>query len=137
MRKAAMVLQVLLGLVYLGAAIPKLAGAQEAMREQLELAPWFWGVTALAELVGVAGMVVGLKYPRVAVAGGLWVSAIMAGALVSHARVGDPAQNLVAPAVLLVLALAVAAVRGRELGAFRRSQTRPGHAVGGEESRLG
>lgn len=137
MRKTAPVLQVLLGLVYLGAAMPKLVGAQEAMREQLELAPWFWGVTALAELVGVACLLVGLKYPRVAVAGGLWVSAIMVGALVSHLRVGDPAQNLVAPAVLLVLALLVAAVRSRELGTSHSSEQRVDSTLDGKERRVG
>lgn len=137
MRKAAMVLQVLLGLVYLGAAVPKLVGAQETMREQLGIAPWFWSATALAELVGVAGLLVGLKYPRIALAGGLWVSAIMAGALVSHVRVGDPAQNLVAPTVLLVLALVVAAVRARELGTSRVTQKSSDPTPGGKEPRVG
>ena len=68
-------------------------------------------MTAIAELIGAAGMAAGLRFPKLAAASGLWISAIMAGAIVSHLRVGDPASNLIAPGVLLALALTVTAVR--------------------------
>lgn len=111
MKRVAMVLQVVLFLVFVAAAVPKLIGASEEMRVHLGVAPWFWMVTAIAELIGAAGMAAGLRYPKLAAASGLWISAIMAGAIISHLRVGDPAANLVAPSILLALALAVTAVR--------------------------
>jgi hypothetical protein len=49
-------LQVLLSLAFLASAILKLAGAADDMREHLEIAPWFWILTALVEIVGAAGM---------------------------------------------------------------------------------
>lgn len=111
MKRLAMVLQVLLLLVFVASAVPKLLGAADDMREHLGVAPWFWVVTAVAELVGATGMALGLRYPKVAAASGLWISAIMVGAAISHLRVGDPASNLIPPAVLCALALTVTAVR--------------------------
>jgi hypothetical protein len=104
-------LQVLLGLAFLASAILKLAGAADTMREHLEIAPWFWVLTALVEIVGAAGMFAGIKFPRLAVPAGLWIVALMGGALVAHLRVGDPFTSMVPAAVYLVLALAVTALR--------------------------
>lgn len=111
MKRLAMVVQVLLFLVFVAAAAPKLLGASEEMREYLGVAPWFWTVTAIAELIGASGMALGLRFPKLAAASGLWISAIMVGAAISHLRAGDPATNLIPPAVFLALALMVAAVR--------------------------
>ena len=104
-------LQILLSLAFLASAILKLAGAADAMREHLEIAPWFWVLTALVEIVGAAGMLVGIKFPRLAAPAGLWIAALMGGALVAHLRVGDPFPSMVPAMVYLVLALAVAALR--------------------------
>ena len=104
-------LQVLLGLAFLASAILKLAGAADTMREHLEIAPWFWVLTALVEIVGAAGMFASIKFPRLAVPAGLWIGALMGGALVAHLRVGDPFTSMVPAAVYLVLALAVTALR--------------------------
>jgi hypothetical protein len=112
MKKLATVgLQILLGLAFLASAILKLAGASDDMREHLEIAPWFWVLTALVEIVGAAGMFAGIKFPRLAVPAGLWIAALMGGALVAHLRVGDPFTSMVPAAVYLVLALAVTALR--------------------------
>jgi putative oxidoreductase len=104
-------LQVLLGLAFLASAILKLAGVADDMREHLEIASWFLVLTALVEIVGVAGMFAGIKFPRLAVPAGLWIAALMGGALVAHLRVGDPFTSMVPAAVYLVLALAVATLR--------------------------
>ncbi len=104
-------LQILLSLAFLASAILKLAGAADAMREHLEIAPWFWVLTALVEIVGAAGMLVGIKFPRLAAPAGLWIAALMGGALVAHLRVGDPFPSMVPAMMYLVLALAVAALR--------------------------
>lgn len=105
-------LQVLLSLAFLASAILKLAGAADDMREHLEIAPWFWILTALVEIVGAAGMLVGIRFPRLAAPAGLWIAALMGGALVAHLRAGDPFTSMVPAAVYLVLALAVAVMRG-------------------------
>jgi uncharacterized membrane protein YphA (DoxX/SURF4 family) len=104
-------LQVLLGLGFLVSAISKLTGAADAMREQLEIAPWFWILTALVEILGAAGMLAGTRFPRLAAPAGLWITGLMAGALVAHLRVGDPFTNMIPAAVYLVLALTVFVLR--------------------------
>ena len=113
MRWIAMTLQVVLGVLFPLSAVPKLTGGLEEMREHLLIAPWFWGVTALVELIGAAGMLAGLKYPRLAVLAGLWLAATMAGGILAHLRVGDPVTAAVPAAVLLVLALTGVALRWR------------------------
>jgi putative oxidoreductase len=114
-------LQVLLGLAFLASAIMKLTGAADAMREHLEIAPWFWVLTALVEIVGASGMLVGIKFPRLAAPAGLWVATLMGGALVAHLRVGDPFTSMVPAAVYLMLALAVAALRADAYGFKKRA----------------
>jgi hypothetical protein len=106
-------LQVLLGLAFLASAILKLAGVADDTREHLEIAPWFWVLTALVEIVGAAGMLAGIKLPRLAAPAGLWIAALMGGALVAHLRVGDPFTSMVPAAVYLVLALTVVALRAK------------------------
>ncbi len=112
-------LQVLLGLAFLASAIMKLVGAADDMREHLEIAPWFWVLTALVEIVGAAGMLVGIKFPRLAALAGLWIAALMGGALIAHLRVGDPFTSMAPAAVYLVLALAVAALRADAAYGFK------------------
>ena len=109
-------LQILLSLAFLASAILKLAGAADAMREHLEIAPWFWVLTALVEIVGAAGMLVGIKFPRLAAPAGLWIAALMGGALGAHLRAGDPFTSMMPAAVYLVLALVVAVMRAGAYG---------------------
>lgn len=104
-------LQVLLALAFLASAISKLTGAADAMREQLEIAPWFWILTALVEIVGAAGMLTGIRFPRLAAPAGLWIAALMGGALVAHLRVEDPFTNMILAALYLVIASAIVALR--------------------------
>jgi putative oxidoreductase len=113
MRWVAITLQVVLGVMFLFSAVSKLTGGLEEMREHLLLAPWFWALTALVEIIGGVGMLAGLKYARLAALAGLWLAATMVGAIFTHLRVGDPATDATAAAVLLVLALTVAALRRR------------------------
>ena len=136
MRKLAIGLQVLLGLAFLGSALPKLAGAQDAMRDHLEIAPWFWVVTALVELVGAAGMLAGIKFPKLAAPAGLWIAGLMVGALVAHLRADDTVANMAPPAVYLVLALAVVVVRSGEYRLGKRGLKGRISDIGGRGSAL-
>lgn len=112
MRKwTAIGLQVLLGLGFLASAASKFTGAAETMRQQLEIAPWFWILTGVVEILGAVGLLVGIKFPRLAVPAGLWMVAVMLGAFFAHLRVGDPPASMIPAAVYLVLALAVVALR--------------------------
>lgn len=111
MKKWTIGLQILLGLGFLVSAISKLTGAADAMREQLEIAPWFWILTALVEILGTAGMLAGIRFPRLAAPAGLWIAGLMAGALVAHLRVGDPFTNMIPAVAYLVLALLVSVLR--------------------------
>ncbi len=120
MRTLTIGLQVLLGLAFLGSALPKLAGTQDAMRDHLEIAPWFWVVTALVELVGATGMLAGAKFPKLAAPAGLWIAGLMVGALGAHLRVDDAVANMAPPAIYLVLALVVVVVRSGEYGFVKR-----------------
>lgn len=127
MRKwTAIGLQVLLGLGFLASAISKLTGAADAMRDQLDIAPWFWILTALVEIVGAAGMFIGIKFLRLALPAGLWIAALMVGALIAHLRVGDPFTNMIPAAAYLLLALVVVLLR---TGAYR-SRERAGTNLG-------
>ena len=116
-------LQVLLALSFAASGAQKLVGALEPMREHLGVAPWLWALTALAELAGAVGMLVGLRSARVASFSGLWIAALMVGALGAHVRAGDPPAAMVPAAVLLILALVVARFRwsGSEALSGRRS----------------
>ncbi len=117
-----------MGLAFLGSALPKLAGAQDAMRDHLEIAPWFWGVTALVELVGAAGMLAGVKFPKLTAPAGLWTAGLMVGALVAHLRVGDAVANMAPAAAYLMLALAFVAVRSGQYGLGKRGIKGSAHA---------
>jgi putative oxidoreductase len=131
MRRLAIGLQVLLGLGFLASGVPKLAGAQEAMRDHLGIALWFWILTALVELVGAAGMLAGIRFPRLVVPAGLWIAALMVGALGAHFRVGDSVANMVPPAVYLILALAVIVLRSGEYELGKRAPKRGANARSG------
>lgn len=110
MRRIATASQVFLGLLLFATATAKLAGVQDDVRDHLGIiAPSFWVLTALVEAMGALGMLAGLRFPRVATPAGLWVSALMVGALIAHLRAGDPPPNMVPAAV--VLALVVIAAR--------------------------
>jgi uncharacterized membrane protein YphA (DoxX/SURF4 family) len=123
-------LQILLSLAFLASAILKLAGAADAMREHLEIAQWFWVLTALVEIVGAAGMLVGITFPRLAAPAGLWIAALMGGALVAHLRVGDSFMSMVPATVYLVLALAVATLHA---GDYRFREARDAVRKGGRK----
>ena len=70
----------------------------------------------LVELVGAAGMLAGVKFPKLAAPSGLWIAGLMLGALGAHLRVGDAVANMAPAAVYLVLALVVIVVRSGEYG---------------------
>jgi len=113
MQILAMVLQVLLGLAFLGAGGSKLAGSKEAVNdfERFGYPRWFMYVTGVVEITGAMGMLAGIFVPVVGILASLWLAAVMLGALFTHLRLKDPASKMVPALVLMVLALTVSAIR--------------------------
>jgi uncharacterized membrane protein YphA (DoxX/SURF4 family) len=109
---AMMVLEVLVGLAFLGAGGQKLAGAksQKADFERFGYPSWFMYLTGAIELTGAVGMFVGVFVPVWGALAGLWLGAVMAGAIATHLRVKDPLGKMAPPAVLLLLAVTVSAI---------------------------
>lgn len=103
------VLQVVLGLVFLGAGGSKLAGTQQMveMFDHFEYPRWFMYFTGAVEIVGALGVLVGVFAPVLALLGGLLLAATMVGAIFTHLRAKDPGSMMAPPAILLVLAIIV------------------------------
>lgn len=113
MNLIATVLQVLLGLVFLGAGGSKLAGAQMQVEsfDRWRLPQWFRPMVGGIELVGAMGLLVGLALPWLTAVAALWLGGVMVGALLTHLRARDSAQNFVPPTVLLGVAATVVSLR--------------------------
>jgi putative oxidoreductase len=109
MHVTAIILQIVLGLVFLMAGFSKVSGAKQLVEsfEHLKLPQWFRTITGLLQLVGVAALIAGIWVTNAAVFGGAWIAIIMFGAIVSHVRVKDSFAKMGAPIVLLILALLV------------------------------
>ena len=118
MEVAAMVLQVLLGLAFLGAGAAALVGVEQQAKEfeRFGYPRWFRVATGAVEVAGAAGMLLGVLYPALAALAGMLLAAAMAGAVLTHVRVEDTARRMVPAASYLVLALAVVALRLPSLG---------------------
>ncbi len=83
--------------------------------DSLHLPQWFRPVVGIVEIIGVVGILAGVAVPWVAALAALWLVAVMLGALMTHIRVRDVAQNFVPPAVVLCVAAIVVALRWSSL----------------------
>jgi len=103
------VLQVLLGLAFLGAGGSKLAGVQQQVDDlaRYRYPRWFMLVTGTVEVIGAFGMLVGIFVPTLAVLAGLLLAATMVGAFLTHIRIKDPVGRMVPPIVLFTLSVVV------------------------------
>lgn len=112
MDTAASILQVLLAVAFLGAGGLKLAGVemQVANFHRYGYPQWFRVVTGGVEVIGAAGMIAGLFADPIAVAAAAWLGVTMVGAAYTDIRRSPPA-TVAAPVVLLLLCVAVAALR--------------------------
>jgi putative oxidoreductase len=105
--------QALLGLLFLFSAYTKLTGGMDEIRDHLGLAAWFWTLAGTVQVVGAAGLLAGVAYPRVAVLAGLWLGATMAVGALCHLLAGDTLADASGALVLMAATLAVAALRWR------------------------
>lgn len=101
-------LQALLGLVGLIVGVAKVSGQDDQIEEfrRFGYPQWFRVVTGVVEIGAGIALVAGIVwFSEFALAGGVLLSAVMAGAIVTHLRVSDPASRIAAPTVLLLLAV--------------------------------
>jgi uncharacterized membrane protein YphA (DoxX/SURF4 family) len=114
----AIVLQVLLALGFLLAGSGKVTSAKQSLqqRDHLHVAPWFWRLTGVLELLGAVGLVVGIFAHPVAIIAGILLAIIMIGASGTHIMRRDSFSHLAPALILLVLAVAVAVLQWASLG---------------------
>ena len=110
MNIVAIVVQILLGLMFLAVGVPKLLGAKQSLErsDHHKIAHWFWRLTGGIEIVAALGLFVGIGVHWLSVVAAAVLGATMLGALYTHIiRSKDPAPHAIAPVVLGLLALVV------------------------------
>lgn len=106
--------QALLGLVGVGAGGAKVTHQEDQIKEfqRYGYPQWFRVLTGVLELGAGIGLLVGLLWqPELSLVGGLLLSGVMVGAVVTHLRIGDPPSKTAVPASIFVLTVALLAYR--------------------------
>ena len=104
--KAVTGLAVLTGLAFIASGAMKLAGSEEAVKrfQDFNYPLWFMYVTGVIEVgSGIATMIPTLRFW-----GASLLACTMIGAIYSHAKIGEGADEMIPPGVLLVLCAVVA-----------------------------
>jgi putative oxidoreductase len=114
MHIVSIVLQVLLGLMFLMSGVMKFGAKQHVEGfKHYGYPQGFRIITGLVEIIGAAGMIVGIWYPINATLAGLWLGVTMLGAAITHIRVKDPAKLAIPSIVLLILSIVVTVLNWR------------------------
>lgn len=107
MSVASIVIQIVLGLMFLMSGAMKFSPKMAEEFKRYRYPGWFRGFTGLVEIVGAALLIAGIWIDPLAAWGGLILAVTMAGAVITHIRLKDPASRSGAPVVLFLLSLAV------------------------------
>lgn len=115
-----MVLQILLGLAFIGSGLSKLFGAkmQVEVFNHLKLPQWFRLVTGIVQLIGAATFVIGIWLPLFAVFGSLWIGITMFFAIMSHVRVKDSVKQMISPMILMLISIIILILNYSSLVSF-------------------
>src|SRR3989442_6567808 len=91
----------LLALIYVAAGMPKVVKAQSAVTqaEELKIAPTFYQFIGVLELLGAAGVLLGLRLSWLGVAAGAGLALMMVGADAADPPAGENAKQA-SPAIL-------------------------------------
>ena len=95
--------QAVLGLVGLGVGAAKVTHQEDQVEEfrRFGYPQWFRIVTGLGEIGAGIGLLVGLLWwPELAWVGGLLLSGVMIGAVITHIRTDDPPSKTAIAAIL-------------------------------------
>lgn len=106
--------QAVLGLVGLGVGGAKITHQEDQVEDfqRFGYPQWFRIVTGLVETGAGIGLLVGLLWrPELAWIGGILLSGVMIGAVVTHIRTGDPPSKTAIPAVLFLLTAGLLTIR--------------------------
>lgn len=105
----AIILQIVLGLMFLFLGITSLAGAKKALENfaHIQVPTWFRYVTGLVQLVGAIGMIIGIWVPSYAFLAGIWLGITMLVGALLHVRIKDPFKETAPALVIMLLALIV------------------------------
>lgn len=120
MNIAAIVLQVLLGLAFLMSGFGKVSGQKMHVDNFVRYRhpQWLRVVTGLLQLVSVICIVIGFWTTSWAAVGGLLLTVIMLGAILTHIRIKDTMKNTFPAILLFILPLALLLLRWSELSQF-------------------
>ncbi|MFK7694962.1 DoxX family protein [Paenibacillus sp. HJGM_3] len=120
MNVVAIVLEALLGLMFLMGGLTKLAGQKMHVDNfnHWGLPQWFRSVTGLVELVGAIALIVGIWVPSWGAWGGLWIGFTMLVGVIVHLRVKDTFKQTFPAVLLTILAIVVAIIHSSELANF-------------------
>jgi putative oxidoreductase len=109
MHVTSIVLQVILGVMFLMAAFSKFGSKQQVEAfKHYGYSQGFRVFTGFVEVIGAAAMIVGIWYPVIATLAGLWLGITMLVATITHIRVKDPGKATAMPILFLILAVVVA-----------------------------
>jgi uncharacterized membrane protein YphA (DoxX/SURF4 family) len=103
----------LLALMFIAAGVPKLLKAQSAVTqaEELKIAPTSYQIIGVLELLGAAGVLLGLWTSWLGVAAGAGLALMMVGAVITHVRAGQSAKKAIPAIVFAALALGYIVLR--------------------------
>ncbi|MCX6432689.1 MAG: DoxX family protein [Actinobacteria bacterium] len=109
---ALIVLATLLGLAAAGSAFGKLKRVPSvvASMHAVGVSDGQMRILATLELLGAAGLLVGIWVPFLGIAAAICLALYFLGAVIAHVRSAEPAKTAVAPVLLMILAIATAAL---------------------------
>lgn len=109
MSTLAVILQIILGLGFLLFGVTKFISKQMVEGfEHFGLPQWLRVVTGILEILGAAGLIVGIWNPVIAILSSVGLAIIMFFAVLTHARARDPFSSMIMPSVLFILLVIVA-----------------------------
>ncbi|QGQ98929.1 DoxX family protein [Paenibacillus psychroresistens] len=116
----AIILEALLGLIFLMAGATKIFGVKMQVDsfKSLRLPQWFRVVTGLVQYVGVAGIIIGFWEPSWAAWAGIWLGFTMLCAVAAHIRVRHTFAMTFPAVILMLLAIVIALMHSSELVNF-------------------
>jgi uncharacterized membrane protein YphA (DoxX/SURF4 family) len=122
MRYVAIIFPLILGLYFLQVGLTTAFAPSEQLLADFSrwgYPPWFRLVVGLVETVGAVGLLLGSRVKVIAAVAGLWLSATMAGAILTHIVAQDGGWPL--PLLLLILNLLVVRLQFSALAAALRA----------------